>query len=296
MEQTQIIQKLQGSYSIQRLCRVFGVCRSSYQYSRKKLTQKPTLKQAKELAVVRRIHEQSNGSAGARTISKVATDWDMSISRYRARKMMKQLNIVSSQLPKHRYKVAKQEHTCIPNLLNRQFKPEKPNQVWASDITYIWTGNRWSYLAIVLDLYARKPVGWAISHTPDTELVSKALDMAYQIRGKPTGVMLHSDQGVQYTSIKFRQRLWRYQMTQSLSRRGNCWDNSPMERFFRSLKTEWVPTLGYRSLAQAKADILDYIIGYYSSVRPHQFNGGKTPNKAEAIYWQNCSNNVVKNA
>lgn len=186
--------------------------------------------------MVRRIHEQSNGSAGARTVSQIATAWSTPISRYRAGKMMKQLNLVSCQLPKHRYKTAKQEHIHIPNLLDRQFSPEKPNQIWTGDITYIWTGNRWGYLAVVLDLYARKPIGWALSHAPDADLVSKALTMAYEMRAKPSDVMFHSDQGVQYTSLKFRQLLWRYQMKQSLSRRGNCWDNSPMERFLEVLK------------------------------------------------------------
>lgn len=246
--------------------------------------------------MVRRIHEQSNGSAGARTVSQIATAWSTPISRYRSGKMMKQLNLVSCQRPKHRYKTAKEEHIHIPNLLDRQFSPEKPNQIWTGDITYIWTGNRWAYLAVVLDLYARKPIGWSLSHSPDADLVSKALTMAYEMRGKPIDVMFHSDQGVQYTSLKFRQLLWRYQMKQSLSRRGNCWDNSPMERFFRSLKTEWIPTLGYKSLTQAQSHIVRYITGYYSNVRPHQFNGGKTPNKAESIYWENCSINVAKNA
>jgi len=95
-----------------------------------------------------------------------------------------------------------------------------------------------------------------------------------------------SDQGSHYTSLKFRQFVWRYRMNQSMSRRGNCWDNSPMERFFRSLKTEWVPELGYQSLADAQRSILSYLTGYYSQVRPHQHNGGLPPNKVEEIYWK----------
>ncbi len=102
----------------------------------------------------------------------------------------------------------------------------------------------------------------------------KALEMAWETRGKPGGVMFHSDQGSHYTSRQFRQLLWRYQITQSMSRRGNCWDNSPMERFFRSLKNEWMPVVGYVSFSEAAHAITDYIVGYYSALRPHEYNGG----------------------
>ena len=98
--------------------------------------------------------------------------------------------------------------------------------------------------------------------------------------------MFHSDQGCQYTSLRFRQLLWSYQMKQSLSRRGNCWDNAPTERFFRSLKTEWVPEIGYPCFAAAKQSVTDYMIGYYSALRPHKHNGGLPPNAAEKAYWK----------
>ena len=166
-----------------------------------------------------------------------------------------------------------------------KFDVVNPNQYWCGDVTYIWTGNRWAYLAIVLDLFARKPIGWAMSFSPDTKLTAKALTMAYESRGKPKGVIFHSDQGSHYTSRKYRQMLWRYQIEQSMSRRGNCWDNAPMERFFRSLKTEWVPTKGYRSFVEAESAVIDYIIGYYSQVRPHQYNAGLPPNESEKRYW-----------
>ncbi len=102
-----------------------------------------------------------------------------------------------------------------------------------------------------MDLFARKSVGWAMSHSPDTKLAAKALTMAFELRGRPKGVMFHSDQGSTYTSRNYRQLLWRCQIEQSMSRRGNCWDNSPMERFFRNLKTEWVPTTGCGQLILA---------------------------------------------
>lgn len=268
------------------MCDVFEVHRSSYKYWVKR-PRGPSPERVKLLSEVRAIHTESKGSAGARTISNIATVRGIPLSRYRAGKLMTQLGLVSCQLPSHAYKKVNQEHTAIPNLLDRQFDVSQPNQVWCGDVTYIWTGKRWAYLAVVLDLFSRKPVGWALSLSPDSELTGKALTMAFESRGRPSGVMFHSDQGCHYTSRQFRQHLWRYQMTQSLSRKGNCWDNSPMERFFRSLKTEWVPTVGYRDFREAKHSITDYIVGYYSETRPHRNNGGLSPNAIERKYWFN---------
>lgn len=134
---------------------------------------------------------------------------------------------------------------------------------------------------MVLDLYRRRVVGYAMSAKADAALAIAALDMAWQQRGKPKGVLFHSDQGCQYTALAFRQRLWCYQISQSMSWRGNCWDNSPTERLFRSLKTEWVPTTGYKDLLEAKADISRYLLGYYNHRRPHSFNAGLPPAIAE---------------
>ena len=235
--------------------------------------------------MVKSIYAESNSPAGARTIAGIATTRGLPLSRYVATRLMKEQGLVSCQLPSHKYKKAAQEHVAIPNTLERQFAVTKPDQVWCGDITFIWTGNRWAYLALVMDLFARKPVGWAMSNSPDTKLTAKALTMAFESRGRPKGVMFHSDQGSTYTSRKYRQLLLRCQIEQSMSRRGNCWDNSPMERFFRSLKTEWIPTTGYRSFTEAENAVVKYIIGYYSRVRPHSYNGGLTPNESEKRYW-----------
>ena len=128
------------------------------------------------------------------------------------------------------------------------------------DITYVWAQGQWHYVAAVIDLFARRVVGWAFSSRPDSELVINALNMAYEQHGRLQDVLFHSDQGSQYGSQSFRQRLWRYRCKQSMSRRGNCLDNVPMERLFRSLKTEWVPTVGYMSAAQAQQDIGRFLI------------------------------------
>lgn len=267
-----------------RLCDLFDLPRSSFKYWR----QHPRLDSPERCALknkVREAHAVSGGSAGARTIASLVSNGGEPLSRYVAGKLMKELGIVSCQQPKHRYKKATNEHPAAANLLKRQFDVSCPNEVWCGDVTYIWIGQRWAYLAVVIDLYARKPVGWAISLSPDSGLTGKALSMAYELRGRPTNLMFHSDQGCHYTSLKYRQILWRYQIIQSMSRRGNCWDNAPMERFFRSLKSEWVPDIGYSSINEAKGAITEYIVGYYSQLRPHQHNEMKSPNKVEQDYW-----------
>lgn len=271
------------------LCEVLDVHRSTFRYwlGRDKSIS-PEAIQLRSL--VREAHRVSNGSAGARTVAYMITNdntHNITLTRYRAGRLMKKLALISCQRPRHAYKKAAREHVAIPNLLERQFAVSAPNQVWCGDVSFIWAGKRWAYLAVVIDLFARQPIGWAMSHSADSDLTCQALTMAFERRGKPKHVMYHSDQGSHYSSRKFRRLLWRYRMTQSMSRRGNCWDNSPMERFFRSLKTEWVPTTGYRSFTEARQKIRDYIVGYYSRLRPHSYNRGLTPNESERRYWNN---------
>ncbi|AVF37713.1 transposase (plasmid) [Rahnella sikkimica] len=284
-EQFSLVEKLRARFPVAVVCNVFGIHRSSYKYWRQ--PKKPDAARVALLSLVRESYRESNGSAGARNIAAMVTTKGVKLSRWRATKLMKELNLISCQQPGHRYKKASKEHVEIPNYLERQFAVTEPNQVWCGDVTYIWAGKRWAYLAVVLDLFSRKPVGWAMSFFPDSALTGKALSMAWEARGKPANLLYHSDQGSHYTSRNFRQLLWRYQIKQSLSRRGNCWDNSPMERFFRSLKTEWVPDNGYANFSEARTAITNYITGYYSQLRPHQYNGGLTPNESERLFWKN---------
>lgn len=223
----------------------------------------------------------SRGAAGSRTLVSMLRSEGYEVGRFKVRKLMQEAGMMSKQPGSHRYKQAKLERPDIPNLLKREFSVVAPNEVWCGDITYIWSGSKWSYLAVVLDLFSRRVVGCALSDKPNAELTCKALDMAWEQRGRPSHVMFHSDQGCQYSSRKYRQRLCRYRITQSMSRRGNCWDNAPMERLFRSLKTEWIPATGYLTQIQAKRDISYYLMDYYNRQRPHQTNDGLSPVDAE---------------
>lgn len=274
---------MKESYPVKRLCSIFNVHRSSFRYWLKNHDKKPS-PQLQEEVMVKAIFNESHGSAGARTISDIALARGSKISRYKVTKIMKRFNLVSCQMPKHAYKRGGDERPDIPNHLQRQFLVAKTDNVWCGDVTYIWAGGRWAYLAIVIDLYARKVIGWAMSYSPDSDLTCRALTMAFESRKRPANVMFHSDQGCHYTSKKFRQLLWRYQIKQSMSRRGNCWDNAPMERFFRSYKTEWMPTAGYATFSEMKNSVIDYITKYYNEVRPHWYNGGLTPNESERRY------------
>ena len=288
-----MIVRLQKSYPEALICRVMDVHRSSYRYwlKRSRILGADTVKLH---ALVKIAHRISGGSAGARTISTLITNNEnIPLSRYRAGQIMKKLEIESRQPHGHKYKKAEKSHPNISNLLNREFSPIAPNQVWCGDVTYLWTGERWSYLAVVLDLYGRRIVGSAVSDSPDSELTKRALRNAFESRGRPKDVMFHSDQGCHYTSLSFRQMLWSYQIKQSMSRRGNCWDNAPMERFFRSLKTENMPKKGYQSKDVAEQEIRKYVVDYYNSVRPHTHNEGLSPKEKEDFYWK-TSKKVTK--
>lgn len=163
-----------------------------------------------------------------------------------------------------------------PNTLNRKFTVDAPNKVWTADITYVWTFEGWLYLAVVMDLYSRRIVGWAMSERMQKQLVLDALAMAYWQRKPSKGLLHHSDRGSQYACHEYRKRLKGYGMEASMSRKGNCWDNSPMERFFRSLKSERLTACRFVSRNEAKMEILDYIT-FYNSIRLHSTLGYVSP-------------------
>ncbi len=161
------------------------------------------------------------------------------------------------------------ENHIAPNHLQREFEALEPNQKWVADFTYIWTAEGWLYAAAVMDLYSRRIVGWSMSDTMQARMVSDALLMALWRRGRPSALMHHSDQGSQYTSDEFQKLLKSQNITCSMSRRGECWDNAAMESFFSTLKTERCARTVYRTREQARADVFDYIERFYNPFRKH---------------------------
>jgi len=262
------------------VCEVFEITRSSY-YTYRDRRNRVDVERMVLRSKVKAVFKTSRSSAGSRTIKTKLNEQGIEIGRFKVGRLMTEIGLICKQPGPHAYKQATVERPDIPNVLDRQFDVDHANQVWCGDISYIWSGTHWVYLAVVLDLFARRIVGWALSNNPDTDLTIKALEYAYQLRGKPEDVLFHSDQGCQYGSLRYRQRLWRYQFKQSMSRRGNCWDNAPTERLFRSLKTEWAPATGYRSIDEARKDIGLYLMDYYNWQRPHTANDGVAPAIAE---------------
>jgi transposase InsO family protein len=174
-------------------------------------------------------------------------------------------------------------YPVVPNTLNRQFAVAHPNRVWAGDITYVWTAEGWLYLAVVLDLYSRRVIAWGMGSRLTQELAMAALTMAIERRRPACGVLHHTDRGSQYAATLYRELLAGHGLTASMSRRGNCWDNAVVESFFHTLKTELVYHRHYRTRAEARQDIFEWIEVFYNRTRRHSTLGYRSPTEFEAM-------------
>ena len=204
------------------------------------------------------------------------------MGRYRVRSLMRQHGLRSVWKRKFVHTTDSRHALPIwPNVLDRQFNPTQSNQAWVADITYIRTRSGWLYLAVVLDLFGRKVVGWAMAAHMQATLVCQALQLAIAQRQPAAGLIVHSDRGSQYASDSHRALLTNHGLVGSMSRKGNCYDNSVMERFFLNLKMERVWQRDYANHAEAMSDIADYIVGFYNSVRLHSTLGNLPPNAFE---------------
>lgn len=263
-----------------RLCELLGVSRSGY-YAARARAKRPRPPCA-AAAHLERVFAASDRTYGSRRLAKALQADGTAVGRYRARTLMRERGL--RPVWRRRFVVTTQrdERAMVAdNHLDRQFAPAAPDQAWATDITYIPTATGWSYLAVVLDLYSRKVVGWAIDRQMPASLTCAALRMALAQRQPPPGLLLHSDQGCQYTSDAWWRLLKDHEIQASMSRRGNCWDNAVVERFFLSLKTERVWQRRYANHGEAQRDIADYIVGFYNTVRIHSALGYLPPNVYE---------------
>jgi putative transposase len=259
-------------------CRVLEVGRSAYYDWRDRPCK---VVPPQELALRRRMKAlfiASRESLGSRMMMENLRTEGFEIGRERTRNLMKALKLKVRH--KCKYKVTTDSKHRLPvseNVLDRQFSPAAPNQAWGTDITYLWTQEGWVYLAVVIDLYSRRVVGWAMDRRMKKALVIRALMMAINLRQPAPGLIHHSDRGSQYASCAYQQLLKQHGMIPSMSRKGNCWDNAPVERFFSSLKREWTGDQLYRTRQQAIADVREYVAVYYNSRRLHSTLGYKTP-------------------
>jgi len=229
------------------------------------------------------IFVQGRNNYGTRRIrDKLKELYGLIISRRRISNIMKDLNLKVKM--KRRYKnTTDSNHNfpIAPNVLNKDFYTSNPNEKYVGDITYIPTGEGWLYLATVIDLYSRKIVGWSMDDTMKVSLVNDALSMAIMHRKPSNGLIWHTDRGSQYASYSHKDLLQKNNITQSMSRRGNCWDNSVAESFFKSLKQELVYNTYFYTKKQAKKEIFEYIEFYYNRVRSHSYLGNLSPVKFE---------------
>lgn len=278
-----MIHSLKKAWPVSVMCRLLKVPRSSYYAFARRPERAPSAPVL--LEAVREIHCETRASYGSRRMAQALQDRGHAIGRHRARSLMREVQAAVARRRTHRYRKADGEALVAPNLLERRFEPPSINQVWAGDITYVRTVQGWSYLAIVMDLYSRRIVGWAFAQLPDTVLVIRALQQAREQRRPAPGLMFHSDQGCQYTSAHFVNELKANGIIQSMSRKGNCWDNAPVERFFRSLKSEWIDEKGYPDHAYAERDIGAYIDGFYNYTRIHSAANGQSPARCEASFF-----------
>ncbi|MCH7506555.1 MAG: IS3 family transposase [Proteobacteria bacterium] len=271
------------TWPIDLMCRVLGVSRQGYYHYRRNVESKLADSEHQEMLVwIKDIAVACTYSYGRRRMKKAMNALGFPISRTKTVNLMKEAGIEVRH--KKKFKVTTNSNHKLPlfdNLLERQFDVEQPNQVFASDITYVWTQEGWLYLAVVIDLYSRKVVGWSMSSRMTAQLVCDALTMAIWLRRPKAGLIHHSDRGSQYASHAFRRLLKAHGILGSMSRKGNCWDNAVVESFFGSLKQERVHWRHYQTRYEAQQDILDYISMFYNSYRLHSYLGYKSPNQYE---------------
>ncbi len=275
----ELINHWQTKASVTQLCRVLGASRSGYYVAKTKVKEKEKTSQLCATTVQLKAEFMISGrSYGSRRLVTALRAKNIDIGRHKVRRLMREAHIKSVWKRKFINTTDSRHNLPIAdNILNRQFNPAKPNRAWVADITYIRTRTGWLYLAAVMDLFSRKIIGWAMGSSMPAQLVCRALCMAIETRKPSEGLIVHSDRGSQYASDEYQHLLKQHDMICSMSRKGNCWDNAVMERFFLNLKMECVWQREYGNQMEAKKDITEYIVGFYNCSRLHSTLGNLTP-------------------
>ena len=260
------------------MCRALRVSRSGY-YAWRTRPENRWEREERLLAIeIKAIHVEAGGHYGSPRMTLALNARGIRCSENRVARIMREYGIRAKR--SRRFKATTDsghDLPVAPNLLERDFEPEGPNQVWAADITYIPTDEGWLYLAVVLDLWSRKIVGWSLRSRMTQRLVIEALRQAIGERKPDAGLIAHSDRGSQYCSAAYRRLLERQGMAQSMARKGDCWDNAPVESFFSTLKLECIYQNRYNTRQQARRDIFAYIEAFYNTKRIHTSIGNQSP-------------------
>lgn len=286
----QFIENHRESFPVQRMCKVLAVSPSGYYAWRKRPVSRLKMANDRLLAKIKQLHVEFEGKYGSPRIYQELQANFFACSENRVARLMRENGIRAKH--KQRFRVttkANPAHPVAPNLLVRDFAAEKPNQKWTSDITYIRTKEGWLYLAVVLDLFSRRIVGWAMSTRITSNLVLGALEMAIEQRRPDAGLLHHSDRGSQYTGKPYQKLLAANKMLVSMSGKGDCWDNAPTESFFSTIKREQVHHVYYETRDLARTDIFFYIEAFYNRKRRHSTLGYLSPVAFEETYFKNQS-------
>jgi len=278
------VERYKKAWPIVLMCKVLKLSVSAYYAWRKRPESVRKRENESLIAVVQSIHVKMRQCYGTRRMAKELRKRGIDCGRCRARTLMRLAN-VRVRTKKRFVNTTDSKHTMpvAENLLDRKFDVSQPNRYWVSDITYIWTATGWLYLATVMDLYSRRIVGWSMDTSMTRQLVMDALLMAVWRRKPGKGLIHHSDRGSQYCSDDFQSLLKQHGIVCSMSRKGNCWDNAVMERFYHSLKSEQVYYADYQTPDEARKDIVDYIEMFYNSCRAHSYLGYISPNEYESV-------------
>lgn len=268
------------------MCQVLTVSKSGYYKWKNKSKTKKFQEDQKILEKIRIIYLKSNRTYGSPRITAELRDSGIIINKKKVVRLMRDNSLISRISKRKKFNKNKNKiHPLVKNIVNRNFEAIAPNHVWLSDITYIKTGEGWLYLAAILDVYSRKIVGLSMNKIQSKELVSAALSMAVKQQAVKNKVILHSDQGSQYSSYEYQKQCKNHGFVQSMSNRGNCYDNAMMESFFHTLKTEKIYSEKYQTREEAKKSIFEYIEIYYNRKRLHSGIGYKTPIEFEKMYY-----------
>ena len=265
------------------MCRVLGLSTSGYYAWRARPESPRAAANRALLGDIARIHAESYGTYGSPRVHAVLRGHGRRIGRSRIERLMRRAGLRGlAALPRRaRTTDSRHDYPIAPNRLARNFNAARPNQVWLADLTYIPTGEGWLYLAAILDMHTRKIVGWCMRQTLHAEIAIDALNMAIERQNPAPGLIHHSDRGIQYAAEAYRQTLAGSGISPSMSRKGNCWDNAPMESFFHTLKTERVHHRVYATRDQARRDLFQYIEGFYNPRRLHSALGYLSPEEME---------------
>jgi len=277
------IEAHRDSYSVTLMCQLLGVSRSGVHAARLRPAPRRAHVDGQLTEAIRRGQSKHRGRYGRRRMTReVRAALGQPVNEKRVGRLMRQNDLQSRQ--RRRFRVvttdSKHAHPVAPNVLAREFAATAPNQTWLADITYVRTGEGWLYLALVLDLYSRKFVGWAMSDAMAQDLTLEALQMALGWRDPPAGLTHHSDRGSQYAAGDYRKVLAARGITVSMSRKGDCWDNAPMESANGTVKVECVHGVHFKTRAEAAQALVEYF-GYYNTERMHSALGYLTPSEFE---------------